>query len=69
MDWLRKLMFWFWRKFVNLCGASLDLFGEPVSAHLLIPSPIPAHLQNLFIFSNCGWIWVMFEEMMTRSSA
>ena len=41
---------------MNLCGTSLDLFGQPVGAHLLIPSPIPIHLQNLSIFCSCGWM-------------
>ena len=41
---------------MNLCGASLDLFGHLVSAHLLIPSPIPTHLQNLSIFCSYDWM-------------
>ena len=54
---------------MNFCGASLDLFGQPVRAHLLIPSPMLAHLQNLSILSSWGWMCVIFEDMRTRSSA
>ena len=34
---------------LKVAGGSLDLFGHPVMAHLLILSPMLAHTQNLSI--------------------
>ena len=34
---------------MNLCGASLDLFGQPISAHLLIPNSIQP-IDRIYLF-------------------
>ena len=44
MDWIKAL---------NVMGFILDLFGQPVTAHLGIPRSIPVHSQNLSNLFNC----------------
>ena len=40
---------------MNLCRASLDLFGQPIRAHLLIPSPFqPIYKICLFFVAVVG---------------
>jgi hypothetical protein len=45
------------------------LFGQPVIAHLGIPSSIPAHWQNLSILLICGCMYLILFVIMARSSA
>ena len=44
------------------------LFGQPVMAHLGIPSSIPAHRQNISILLICGCMDLMSFVIMARLS-
>jgi hypothetical protein len=45
------------------------LLGQPVRAHLGIPSSILAHRQNLSILFICGCMCFMLLVIMAKSSA
>ena len=45
------------------------LLGQPVMAHLDMPSSILAHWQNLSILFSCGCMFFMLLVVMARSFA
>ena len=49
-------------------GFSLDLLGQPVTAHFGIPRSIPAHLQYLSSLFNWSWRDVKSLDITARSS-
>ena len=69
MGWFRKVMFWFLRNIVKARGLRFVQLGLLVRAHLLKPSPILAHEQNLSIWFSWGCIKFMLEDITAKSSA
>jgi hypothetical protein len=55
-------------KALKACGLSLDLFGELVIAHLVVPRSIHDHTQKQSSLSNWGFIEEIFVVKIAKSS-
>ena len=66
--WFLYLICWARIWFLNLFGYILDLFGQPVMAHLVTPKSMPAHSQNLSILFSCVCIDCGLLVSAARSS-
>jgi hypothetical protein len=55
-------------KALKACGLSLNLFGEPVIAHLAVPRSIHDHAQKRSSLSNWDFIEEFFVVKIAKSS-
>ena len=58
-----------WINALKVVRCSLDLFGQPVIAHLGIPRSSPAHVQNLSSLLSCVCSVSSLLAIVARSSA
>jgi hypothetical protein len=69
IGWFLYFMLCDWMYALKVVAGIGLLFGQPVMAHLGIPSSIPAQWQNLSILLICGCMDLISFEIMARSSA
>lgn len=53
----------------NVSGWSFDLFGQHMTAHLVMPKSMYAHSEDTLSLSNCSWMFIMLFVRIARSSA
>jgi hypothetical protein len=69
IGWFLYFILYDWMYALKVVAGIGLLFGQPVMAHLGIPSSIPAQWQNLSILLICGCIDLILFVIMARSSA